>query len=87
MILLKIIIIFIEIVSVLIFEIMLSNATIIIVFILNSVNNNDNMANIDKFNDEENIDNYTDKDHNDFDFYLKYEDYILIVNINIITII
>ena len=55
--------------------------------ILHSVNNNDNMANIDKFNDEENIDNYTDKDHNDFDFYLKYEDYILIVNINIITVI
>ena len=69
MILLKIIIIFIEIVSVLIFEIMLSNVTIIIVFILNSVNNNDNMDNIDKFNDDENIDIYSDKDYNDFDFY------------------
>ena len=66
---------------------MLSNVTIIIVFILNSVNNNDNMDNIDKFNDDENIDIYSDKDYNDFDFYWKYEDYISIVNINIATII
>ena len=78
------IIIFIDIISMLIFEIMIFNVTVIIVLIVHYGNNNDN---IDNFYDEENIDNYGDNDHNDFDIYLKYENYILIVNINIITVI
>ena len=62
---------------------MIFNVTIIIVLIVHYGNNNDNIANIDKFIEKEIIDNHGYKYHNDFDIYLKYGNYNLIVNNNI----